>query len=123
MLHPDQFEVNEAWIVFRLNDKPLHTELEGDVNCIVLMDAASGFLLGFVLVPPGSTLGLEVEARQLLDGGEKYKKVLPRLLFAARGEAADLVTQDATARGVEVVPVADDELHEFTREVRESFGR
>jgi hypothetical protein len=28
MLHPNQFQINEAWIVFKLNDEPIHTELD-----------------------------------------------------------------------------------------------
>jgi hypothetical protein len=51
VLHPNQFQVNEAWIVFRLNETPIHTEQEGSFNCICLMDAASCFLLGSELIP------------------------------------------------------------------------
>jgi hypothetical protein len=50
MLHPSQFEVNEAWILFRLNRAPVQTELEGDFNCIALMDAASCFILSSELI-------------------------------------------------------------------------
>jgi hypothetical protein len=32
MLHPQQFEVNEAWIAFRLNGMPVRTERDGDFN-------------------------------------------------------------------------------------------
>lgn len=38
MLHPKQFEVNEAWLAFKLNELPICTELEGEFNCIALMD-------------------------------------------------------------------------------------
>ena len=37
MLHPGQFEVNEAWVAFRLNDAPIHTERDGDFDCIALI--------------------------------------------------------------------------------------
>ena len=50
-LHPQQFEVNEAWIAFRLNGTPVRTERDGDFNCIALMDAASCFLLGSQFIP------------------------------------------------------------------------
>jgi hypothetical protein len=45
VLHPNQFQVNEAWIVFKLNDEPLHTVRDGDFDFIALMDAASGFIV------------------------------------------------------------------------------
>jgi len=46
VLHPNQFQVNEAWIAFKLNGDPIHTEHDGDFNFFALMDAASCFLLG-----------------------------------------------------------------------------
>jgi hypothetical protein len=46
VLHPEQFEVNEAWIAFQLNGAPIRTEDDGDFNFIALMDAASCFILG-----------------------------------------------------------------------------
>ena len=54
MLHPHQFEVNEAWIAFRLNGTPVRTERDGDFNCIALMDAASCFILGLEFIPATS---------------------------------------------------------------------
>ena len=45
-VHPNQFHVDEAWIVFKLNDEPLRTDRDGLFNIICLMDAASCFILG-----------------------------------------------------------------------------
>jgi hypothetical protein len=45
VLHPTQFAVNEAWIAFRLHRKPIFTE-DGEICCVGLMDAASGYVLG-----------------------------------------------------------------------------
>ena len=46
MLHPREFQVNEAWIAFKLNEIPITTETDGDFNVIALMDAASCIILG-----------------------------------------------------------------------------
>jgi len=51
MLQPSEFHVNEAWIVFRLNDAPISTETDGDFNVIAVMDAASCFILAAEFVP------------------------------------------------------------------------
>jgi len=64
MLQPDQFEVNEAWIAFKLNDVPIHTATDGDFNFLALIDAASCFLLCFVPLP--------------LDGGCPVSRPEPR---------------------------------------------
>lgn len=53
MLHPTQFEVNEAWLAFKLNEVPICIETEGEFDCIALMDAASGFILGNAFAPAG----------------------------------------------------------------------
>jgi len=53
MLEPNQIEVNEAWIAFRINSAPIRTEQDGDFDFIVLMDAASCFILGSELFPFG----------------------------------------------------------------------
>jgi hypothetical protein len=45
MLHPNQSQVNEAWIAFKLNDAPIRTESDRDVNCVALVDAASCFIV------------------------------------------------------------------------------
>jgi hypothetical protein len=50
MLHPNQFVVKKAWIVFRVNDTPIPTEENGDFNPFALMDAASCFLVSSKLV-------------------------------------------------------------------------
>jgi hypothetical protein len=51
VLHPNQFEINEAWIAFHLNHSPIETEEDGDSNGIALMDAASCNMFGTELVP------------------------------------------------------------------------
>ncbi len=67
MLHPKQFDVNEAWIAFRLNNAPIQTEHEGDFNCIALMDAASCFILSSEFIPVTSEEPTQVDASRLLD--------------------------------------------------------
>ena len=44
MLNPSQFEIDEAWIAFQLNDAPIHSEEDGEFDCIALTDAASCFI-------------------------------------------------------------------------------
>lgn len=43
MLHPNQFQVNEAWILFQLNKEPIRVESEGAFSCLALMDAGELF--------------------------------------------------------------------------------
>ena len=54
MIEPSQFQVNEAWIAFKLYDAPISTEEDGDFNVLALMDVASCYILGTEFVSTGS---------------------------------------------------------------------
>jgi len=122
MLHPSQFEVNEAWILFRLNNAPIRTDADGDFNCVALMDAASCFILGSECIPAAAAEPTRAEFRRLLENGKRHKQQLPRTLFVAREYAADRVTLEATEQGIEVVRVPEGELLVFIGEARDAFA-
>jgi hypothetical protein len=72
MLHPNQFEVNEAWIAFRLNNAPIQTERDGDFNCIALMDAASCFILSSKFIPATAAEPTRVQFRDSRSNPPEY---------------------------------------------------
>ena len=76
MLHPQQFEFNEAWIAFRLNGTPVRTERDGDFNCIALMDAASCFILGLQFIPVPAAEPTRAQFRRLLNDAQRHKEQL-----------------------------------------------
>jgi hypothetical protein len=106
MLDPQQFEVGEAWIAFRLNSAPIRTERDGDFNCVALMDAASCCILGSELVPAGAGEPSSMYSRRLLKSSQKHNEQLPRTLFVTEGDVADLFTREAIRQKVDVVPVS-----------------
>src|SRR3990170_4330591 len=122
MLHPNQFEVNEAWIAFRLNGVPIRTDHEGDFNCIALMDAASCFILGTELVPVTAAEPTQAQLRRMLENAQHHKAQRPKTLFVAREDVADELTREATRQKIDVVRVAEDELLVFTGEARQGFA-
>jgi hypothetical protein len=122
MLHPKQFEVNETWIAFRLNDAPIRTERDGDFNCIALMDAASCFILGSEFIPATAAEPTRTAFRRLLNDAKRHKQQLPRTLFVPREDLADRVALDATHQRIEVVRVPESELLIFIAEAREAFA-
>lgn len=121
MLHPSQFQVNEAWILFRLNDAPLRTEQDGDFNIFALMDAASCFLLSFQSVSASAAEPSELEAKRLLKDGYAQSQELPGTLFIPNEQAADILTIEAEGQGITVDRVPENELWVFIGEARESF--
>jgi hypothetical protein len=122
MLHPRQFEVNEAWIAFRLNSSPVRTELDGDFNCIALMDAASCFILGSQFIAITAPEPTSTQFRQLLKKARTRKQQLPRTLLIAREATADIMTREAIRQNIEVVRVTENELLVFIGEARKGFA-
>ena len=122
MLHPKQFEVNEAWVAFRVNDAPIRTDRDGDFNCIALMDAASCYILDLQLIPVTDVEPTRAQFRRMLKKAQRRKQQLPKTLFVARENVADLVALEATQQNIEVVRVSENELLIFTREARDAFA-
>lgn len=121
MLHPNQFQVNEAWIAFKLNDRPIPTEQDGDFDFIALMDAASCFILSSVSVPAHVDEPTELESRRLLQQGQERKKQLPKTLLVPSGQPAQFLAAAARRKGIEVVHVEENQLLIFIGEAREGF--
>lgn len=121
MLHPNQFEINEAWIAFWLNDEPIETVEDGSFNCVSLMDAASCYLLANAMVPGDSAEPSQAEAKRVLDAGWEHKKGVPKTLFVRKGQFERNLTNSAQAEAINVVPVEENELLVFIRDAREGF--
>ena len=121
VLHPKQFEVNEAWIAFRLNRSPIETTADGNFNCIALMDAASCFIFGTELIPVSSTGPAPLQVRRLLRDAQRRKQQFPKTLYLPREEAADLFALEAEKQQIEVVRVPESKLIVFIGEARDAF--
>ncbi|MCG6965656.1 MAG: hypothetical protein LJE59_04045 [Chromatiaceae bacterium] len=57
-INPDEYERNEAWLLFRLNDAPVRTEADGDFNGIAVTDAGTGLILGMEFVAAVAAEGM-----------------------------------------------------------------
>lgn len=121
MLHPNQFQVNEAWIAFQLNDEPIRTEQDGSFNCIGLMDAASCFIFGTELVPVNELEPSQLQIRRLLKAGWAHKKRLPVTLFVPKGQFQDVMPTEAKRQGISVVPVPETQLLVFIGDARQGY--
>jgi hypothetical protein len=113
MLHPAQFAVNEAWLAFKLNETPIRTELDGDFNCIALMDAASCFILGNTFARVGEPEPSKMAVRR--------KREFPKTLFIPSGQFNRILAVEAEHEGIAVIRVPEDQLLAFIGEARESF--
>jgi hypothetical protein len=121
VLDPSQFQVNEAWIVFTLNDAPIQAGEDGLFNVFALMDAASCFILSTCLVSSVSPEPSSTESDRLLEEGRAHKQQLPTTLFIPSTMSATLLAVAAEHQGITVVRVPDDQLLLFVGEAKAGF--
>ncbi len=121
MLHPKQFQVNEAWIAFRLNDAPIRTDEDGSFNCVSLMDAASCYIFGAELVPTADVELSQLQAGQLLQAGWAENRQFPTTLFLPTGQFQNAMAEEATRLGIAVIAVPEEQLLVFIGEAREGY--
>jgi hypothetical protein len=121
VLHPSQFEVNEAWIAFQLNETPIRTDRDGAFNCICLMDAGSCYLLGTELVSASDAEPSPKLARDLLTAAWAKKGEFPRTLFLPAGQFQGTLKAEAERLGLIVVSTPEHQLLVFIGEARDGY--
>ena len=123
MLHPSQFQPDEAWIAFRLNAEPLRTEQEGSFNVFALMDAASCFIFGAEFVEVAESEPQLAEVKRLLESAQQRGSgSLPIKLHLPKGQFEKVLPREAKRLGVEVVQVQERELLAFIGEACQGFN-
>jgi hypothetical protein len=121
VLHPKNYQVNETWITFQLNDAPVMTDRDGDFNVIALIDAASCFILDIGYVSTDALEMSQSEAERLLHAGYSHKKQYPKELLIPSHLTTNVLGEQAERRGINVVRVPEEQLHVLIGEARESF--
>ncbi len=120
-LHPNQFQVNEAWIAFQLNDAPISAGKDGSFNCLCLMDAASCYLLGTELISASQLEPSQKQARDMLTAAWAKKGEFPRTLLLPTGRLQGALKAEASVLGIAVVSASEDDLLVFIGEAREGY--
>lgn len=122
MLEPGAFDVNEAWVAFQLNDRPVCTEADGDFNVLALMDAASDYIFGTEFVSVTSREPSKPESVRLLQCGETKAGTFPATLFVPERLRVDILSAEAERRGIKVLRIPDEQLLRFIGEARRGFA-
>ncbi len=123
MFTPDQFEVNDAWIAFRINDEFVFVQ-EDPYDIFVLMDAASTYVLGFVFSKVVEEAPSVDEVEDLFKKAWETKQQWPKkLIVTDESAASNVFIQEAKKNGipVDVVPISD--LSPIIEPVKEIFAK
>jgi hypothetical protein len=123
-MHPSQFKVNEAWIVFILI-KELRTEHKGNFAFYGLMDAASCYLFGTVCLAKNALLDKDAVQGLLGHGFAKSGKYAKRIIVPPDLANANVrATIEEYGSTMEEIPERQmlDIIGEAQREFQERFG-
>lgn len=122
MIHPSQFQLNDAWVVFKLNDTPIRTAVDGELNFIALMDAASCYILGSDVITASALELPKISAKRLLKKAQTQAQRLPNTLYIPHELPAESLAKEADRLGITVVSIAEEKLMVFIGEAREGFN-
>ena len=123
VVHPQDFRVDETWLVFQLNDVPIRTVQHGDFDCLVLMDAASCYIVAQAMIEATADEPSLLECKQLLKEGRAQSGRLPQTLIIPDELRADIVVREAARLRIQVVRMPEARLTILTREARDGFRR
>jgi Tfp pilus assembly protein PilF len=121
VLIPSEMQPNDGWIWFRLHT--IFTIADVDIDPMALIDAASGYCFGMVLVDPAKP-GLSKKLRSVFRDANRKAGQWPKALYLALEEPTEAVVRACAEKSgidVRVVPqaVLDPAVQDFT----ESFNR
>lgn len=122
MFEPGQYDLNEVWVVFRLNSAPMVTETEGDFDVLCIMDAASCFILATDLVPDRAEELPQAMAQGLIERGRAQVQALPRKLLLASGLGLAAFEALAPELGLKAQWASEEELAPLVTNTRASFA-
>lgn len=123
MLTPDQFEVNDVWIAVRINEDFLFVK-EEPYDMFVLMDAASAYVLGFVISRVADEAPAARDVKKLFKKAWAAKRQWAKKLIVTDDSIATQVFVDEAERnGIphEIVPMSD--LSPIMGPLKESFTK
>ena len=122
MLNPNQFRVNGAWIAVRINEEFLFVKDE-PYDIYVLMDAASAYVLGYVLSRVVDEAPHENDVEALFrKAWEAKNQWAEKLVVTENSIAENVFRTQAEKNGLsfEIVPLSD--LEPIVGPLKESFA-
>jgi hypothetical protein len=122
MLNPDQFRVNESWIALRVNEEFLFVKDE-PYDIYVLMDAASAYVLGYVLSPVVDEAPHEKDVAALFrKAWETKSQWAKELIITENSTAARVFKTQAEENGLSVKIIPLSKLEPIVGPLRQSFA-
>jgi hypothetical protein len=122
MLTPNQFRVNEVWIAFRVNESFMFVQDE-PYDIYLLIDAASAYAFGHVLVRVTDEIPKEKDVDTLFQEAWGAKRQWPRqLIFPEDDPAQRIFRMQAEKNGLSFETVSLSNLSPIVEPMKELFA-
>ncbi|MFO7879085.1 MAG: hypothetical protein R6V52_03510 [Bacteroidales bacterium] len=122
MITPDQFRVNEAWIIAKINEQFLYVQDE-PYDSYVLMDAASCYVFGYVLSRVIDEAPREKDVKELFqtafDGKNQWADIL---ILTGNNPVDDVFRKEAEQKGLYVKIINESDLETILGPLKETFA-
>lgn len=122
MITPDQFRVNEAWIIAKINEQFLYVQDE-PYDSYVLMDAASCYVFGHVLSRVVDEAPREKDVKELFqtafEGKNQWADIL---ILTGNTPADDVFRKEAEQKGLYVKIINESDLETILGPLKETFA-
>lgn len=119
----DQFAVNEAWIIAKVNAAPIAVK-EGPQDVYVVMDAGSGYVIGRPLIVKSGEVPAVSEVDSIFRLGLEMARRWPKkILIETTLPDGNSCEQVARGKGISMERVTTAELAAIIQPLRDSFTR
>jgi len=122
MIDHNNFEINEVWVVFKLNESSFPTA-EGLVDIYALMDAGSGYIFGHAH-SMNSSIPEKSQIEELFSKAWKTQNDWAnKLIFNEETEIINLFKECATANGIATEYYSVSKLRNITNDPKKAFAK
>ena len=120
-IEPAHYAQNEAWLLFRLTETPVHTVEDGDFEVFALLDVATGLMLGMEFVEASAPEPSALQSRRLLGSAAEAAGRLPERIYLDADAGLEAFSAALAAMSIEACPESAAALAPLTQEARDGF--
>lgn len=120
-LEPQDFEVNQCWLAFRVNQFPIRTP-EGEHDIYVLQDAGSMYIFGTCFAEHDAESPPESDVEALLQKAWKAREEWPdEIIVPGKFSKRNAFARAASQFGIAIRAVPEAQLSMYIKDVQTSF--
>ena len=120
-MQPGDFQVNQTWLAYRINQTPLRIEGR-PIDLYVLQDAASMFLFGNAFAPHGADFPDQKEVEKLMTSAYERRSEWPsELVLPGTYRSENSFIKVAKKHGIAVRSVPESQMSFYIKDTQEAY--